>query len=225
MRNQLILISLLTVIFAGCDNFDRTDFSFNPDSEEINDTNLTDDAVDTAVTPDETAIPDETVAPDNTVTPDETVVPDENNTPIPVTMSLSVTTTSYNGSYAPRNVFAVWIEKEDGSYIKTLGAWARNYKSKLQRWASKSNYGSNGMVDAVTGASRMNHNPVPELTWKIDDIAFQPAENGIYNVYFELNETNSGSKSTTAKIQISESSEVIKANNTTNIKDIQITFK
>ncbi|HQM85122.1 MAG TPA: DUF2271 domain-containing protein [bacterium] len=211
MRNQLILISLLTVIFGGCDNFDRTD--------------------EATVTPDETAISDETVTPDNTVTPDEaavpdeTVVPDENNTPTPVTMSLSVTTTSYNGSYAPRNVFAVWIEKEDGSYIQTLGAWARNYKSKLQRWASKSNYGSNGMVDAVTGASRMNHNPVPELTWKIDDIAFQPAENGIYNVYFELNETNFSSKSTTAKIQISETPEVIKANNTTNIKDIQITFK
>ncbi len=211
MRNQLILISLLTVIFAGCDNFDRTDKA--------------------TVTPDETAISDETVTPDNTVTPDEaavpdeTVVPDENNTPTPVTMSLTVTTTSYNGQYAPRNVFAVWIEKEDGSYIQTLGAWARNYKSKLQRWASKSNYGSNGMVDAVTGASRMNHNHVPELTWKIDDIAFQPAENGIYNVYFELNETNFSSKSTTAKIQISETPEVIKANNIENIKDIQITFK
>lgn len=210
MKNLVFTIFLILIFFTACDNLNRDEFI---------------DGIDTNNPNDEQAVNDEPAVNDEQVITDEIQIPDENNTPTPVTMSLSVTTTSYNGSYAPRNVFAVWIEKEDGSYIQTLGAWARNYKSKLQRWASKSNYGSNGMVDAATGASRMNHNPVPELTWKIDDIAFQPAENGIYNVYFELNETNFSSKSTTAKIQISETSEVIKANNTTNIKDIQITFK
>ncbi len=139
-------------------------------------------------------------------------------------MTVSVTTTSYGGQFAPKNVFAVWIEKEDGSYVQSLGAWARNYKSKLQRWYSKSNKGSQGMTDAITGASRMNHSNVPALTWEIADIANQPASNGIYNIYFELNETNGPSKTTTAQIQMSETPQVLGTNNASNINNIQISF-
>jgi hypothetical protein len=217
MKTLILAFCMFSLLSAACDNQDRDDVLNGVDTNNQNDEQTVND--EQSQDDDEQVLKDEEQSAE-----DDVQIPDGNNTPVPVTMSLSVTTATYNGQYAPRNVFAVWIEKEDGSYIQTLGAWAQSYKSKLQRWASKSNYGSNGMVDAITGASRMNHNPVPELTWKIDDITFQPAQNGIYNVYFELNETNFGSISTTAKIQISETPQVIQINNIDNIKDIQISF-
>lgn len=220
MRNMLVALAML-ILIAACDNGVRDELINGVDTNNVNDEQT---ANDDSAKQDDAVIVDDSVTPDDTVVPDDSVVPDDNVTPGPVSMTVTVTTTSYGGQYAPRNVFAVWIEKADGSYVGTLGAWARNYKSKLQRWYSKSSKGSQGMADAVTGASRMNHNNVPALTWTIDDIASQPAADGIYNIYFELNETNFASKSTTAQIKMSTTPEIISVNNASNINNIQITF-
>ena len=229
----LLSIIILLVLIAGCDNGIRDELINGVDTNNVNDEQTaSDDAVtnddavkqDDTVVPDDSITPDDTVVPDDNITPDDTVVPDENNNSGPVSMTVTVTTTTYGGQYAPRNVFAVWIEKADGSYVGTLGAWAQKYRSKLQRWYSKSGNGSQGMADAVTGASRMNHNNVPALKWTINDIASQPAADGIYNIYFELNETNFSSKSTTAQIKMGASPEIISVNNASNINNIQITF-
>lgn len=214
MRDMLAALAML-ILILGCDNGVRDELINGVDANNVNDEQT---ANDDAVKQDDAVVPD-----DNVIT-DEAVVPDDSVTPVSVSMTVSVTTSSYGGEFSPKNVFAVWIEKDDGSYVQSLGAWARNYKSRLQRWYSKSGGGSKGMADAVTGASRTNHNDVPDLTWTISDIAKQPSANGIYNIYFELNETNGGSKTTTAKIQMSETPQVLSTNNASNIKNIQITF-
>jgi hypothetical protein len=215
MKRLVFVFIAFMVMIAGCDNGVRDELINGVDSGNVNDEQTTND---------NTVVPDNNVTPDNTVNPDNTVVPDDNVTPVSVSMTVSVTTSSYGGEFSPKNVFAVWIEKDDGSYVQSLGAWAKSYKSRLQRWYSKSSKGSQGMADAVTGASRTNHNDVPDLTWTISDIANQPAANGIYNIYFELNETNGGSRTTTAQIQMSETPQVLSTNNASNIKNIQITF-
>jgi len=209
MKKFTILFALL-LLTVSCDNLDRNELlnGLNDDAQII------DNSDDNSIVPDE-----------NTTLPDiDTPIPDETVTVKSISVSVSVTTSSYNGSYSPKNVFAVWIEEKDSNYVKTLGAWARNYKSKLQRWYSKSNKGAEGMTDAITGASRRNHE-TEVITWKIDDINNLPTSDGRYIIYFELNETNGGSRSTTAEIQIGENPKVISINETANIKDISITFE
>lgn len=215
MRKLFFMIFAAIVFFTSCDNLTRDELSNGVDTNNV---------IDEQTVNDNAVINDDAVTQDNSIIPDDSVDTDENNTPVKVSMTVLVSTTSYNGQYAPRNVFAVWIEKEDGSYVKSLGRWAQKYRSKLQRWYSKSGNGSQGMTDAITSASRMNHGNVPALVWTIDDIADQPSTDGIYNIYFELNETNGGSKTTTAKIQISETPQVLSTNNASNINNIQITF-
>lgn len=214
MKSMLTALAML-ILITGCDNGVRDELINGVDANNENDEQTAND---------DSLKQDDAVIPDDNVVADDAVVPDDNNTPVTVSMTVSVTTATYGGQYAPKNVFAVWIEKADGGYVATLGAWAQKYRSELQRWYSKSGSGSKGMADAVTGASRTNHNDVPDLTWTIDDIASQPAADGIYNIYFELNETNGGSKTTTAKIQMSETPQVLSTNNASNIKNIQITF-
>jgi len=139
-------------------------------------------------------------------------------------MEVTVDTETYNGKYAPKNVFAIWIENDAGDYIRTLLVKAKKYKSKLDRWASVSNYGSTGILDAVTSASRYNHN-VENVSWNLKDQNDQKVSDGIYNVWFEVNETNGISKKTSAKIRIDKNPLVIQTQETSNIKNIEIKFE
>lgn len=233
--------SILAVFFlmVGCaDSFERVpgdEITSQPDDVIINNEPFADNAAqDDGIVPDDSLQPDDTVSPDNpdmpddakssddAVVPDNAVVPDDAPASVK-SVSVSVTTATYNGEYSPKNVFAIWIEKDDGSYIKTLGAWAQKYKSKLQRWMSKSGSGSKGMTDAVTGASRRVHG-TENVSWNLTDVNNQPLSDGIYNVYFELNETNGSSKQLNAQIQLGANPSVLNVSNTANFKDINISF-
>jgi len=141
-----------------------------------------------------------------------------------ISMKVTVDTKTYNGNYAPKNVFAIWIENESGDYIRTLLVKAKRYKKKLDRWASISNMGSTGMVDAVTSASRNNHNSESVL-WDLKDKNDQKVSDGIYKVWFEVNETNGTSKKTSATIRIDNNPKVTEIKNSSNIKNIEITFE
>ena len=44
------------------------------------------------------------------------------------TLSVSVTTSSTGGNYAPRNIVAIWIEDSSGKLVKTLLAYAKEWK-------------------------------------------------------------------------------------------------
>lgn len=154
----------------------------------------------------------DTVQPDNTL-PDDAVT-------IPNSVTVTVTTSSYGGEFAPRNVFAIWLEAVDGAYIHSMGVWAQTYKSRLSRWYQKSGGGSSGMADAVTGASRYSHGT---QTVSLDFTKYPVAAGG-YKVWFELNETNGGSRTTSADITLGPGGTVTGAANTANIKDIAISF-
>ncbi len=151
---------------------------------------------------------------------DADVVQPDDAVTIPASMTVSATTSTYGGQYAPRNVFAIWLEAADGTYIHSLGVWAQKYKSKLTRWYQKSSGGSSGMTDAVTGASRLSHGTE---TVSLDFTKY-PVRPGNYKVWFELNETNYASKSTSADIAVGPGGTVATTGDTTNIHDIQITF-
>ncbi len=200
-------IFLAMIMATGCgDNFDRDELLNGP---QVTADEATDDDQ-----------PADTQTPVDTGEQPDTLQPDEPVTTIPNAVTVTVTTSSYNGQYAPRNVFAIWLEAADGGYIHSMGVWAKNYKLRLSRWYSKSSHGANGMADAVTGASRTSHG---SKTVSLDFTKY-PVAAGDYKVWFELNEGNGGSKSTSADITLGPGGTVTGVANTANIKDITISF-
>jgi hypothetical protein len=107
---------------------------------------------------------------------------------------LTVTTTTSNagGNYAPKNIVAIWIENENGKFVKTLAAYANARKMYLNTWkASTTNAGCMySVVDAVTGATRTSHGPIT-CSWNGTDYNGAEVADGTYNLRFELTDKHS----------------------------------
>ena len=75
------------------------------------------------------------------------------------TLTVSLTTSSAGGNYSPRNIVAIWIEDDNGNFVKTLMAYANVRKTHLNTWeASTSAAGSiYNVVDAITGVTKTSH--------------------------------------------------------------------
>ena len=65
--------------------------------------------------------------------------------------------------YAPQNIVAIWIENDAGDFIETIGRWAGVRAQHLVSWAEASGQD----MDAVSGATRINHEGELEATWNI----------------------------------------------------------
>ena len=107
------------------------------------------------------------------------------------TLAVSVTTSQVGGSYAPKNVLAIWIEDSSGKFVKTLLAYANTRKTYLNTWeASTTNAGSAyNTVDAITGATQSSHG-TRTCTWNGTDYAGKLMVDGDYKVRMELTDQN-----------------------------------
>ena len=95
-------------------------------------------------------------------------------------------------SYAPQNILAIWVEDSNGKFVKTLLVNARRYNYYLTAWqsvtsAAESRFNS---VDAITGATNMNHG-TRSCTWDGTDFNGKLVADGTYKVCMELTESNS----------------------------------
>jgi len=115
------------------------------------------------------------------------------------TVSVDVTTATYNGTYAPNHVMAVWITDQSNKFVKTLEVDASTYVSQLQKWLSMNS--SENKTDAVTSASLTAHKR-HTLTWDCTDTLGNTVPNGSYRVWFEMNETNLPGPSMYTPIQV-----------------------
>lgn len=104
-------------------------------------------------------------------------------------LAFRFTTISVDGEYAPKNVGAVWVTREDGAFVKTLELWGSKRAKHLVKWNAAS---SGNVVDAVTGATRKAHGP-HEVYWDGTDVAGLSAVQGSYEVHVEFTEWNSAS--------------------------------
>lgn len=100
-------------------------------------------------------------------------------------VTLTYTSQPIGGSvYAPKNVVVAWLENAGGTYIATLNRQSLTRTKNLVAWLAKA--GGND-TDAVTGATRANHNAPVTATWSI------PADlpNGTYTIRIETADGNS----------------------------------
>ena len=98
-------------------------------------------------------------------------------------LTATFTTTPAGGTYAPKNVVAVWIEDSGGTFVKTIGRWAAVRQSNLVAWTTAA--GAND-VDAVSGATRANHNGTLSVTWDLKTKAGVIVPDGTYTIRMEL---------------------------------------
>lgn len=109
----------------------------------------------------------------------------------PGTLTVTTFTGPAGGNYAPRNIVAIWIEDDQGHFVKTLLAYAQTRKTHLNTWeASTTAAGSPfNVVDAITGATRPNHD-TRSCTWNGTDVAGNLVADGTYHLWMELTDKN-----------------------------------
>lgn len=87
--------------------------------------------------------------------------------------------------YAPKNIVATWIENAAGTFVKTIDRQAGTRINHLVAWRGMS--GAND-TDAVTGATRADHNTPVTAIWAIPaDLA-----DGTYTIRIETADANAG---------------------------------
>lgn len=102
------------------------------------------------------------------------------------TMTITFTSQPVGGQYDPLNIVATWIEDANGAFVQTINRQSAVRTQHLVAWTQMSG-GLAQDQDAVTGATRANHNLPVTATWSI------PAElpDGIYTVRIETCDDNS----------------------------------
>lgn len=110
-------------------------------------------------------------------------------------LNVSVRTSTYGGQYGPRNCVAIWVEDDQGNFVKTLLAYAQLYKTHLNNWqASTTAAGSPfNTTDAISGASMTNHG-TRTCTWDGTDYQGTLMSDGSYRVCMEMTESNATGK-------------------------------
>lgn len=103
-------------------------------------------------------------------------------------LTVTFKTAAVGGAYTPKNVVAVWIEgppatgQTVGPFVKTIGRWADIRKDHLAAWIAKA--GPND-VDAVSGATRLDHSATLTAEWDLKDKLGALVPDGTYTVRIE----------------------------------------
>lgn len=107
------------------------------------------------------------------------------------TLSVSVATSSTGGTYAPRNVLAIWIEDSSGKFVKTLLAYAGTRKVHLNTWETSTTAAGSvyNTVDAISGSTQSTHG-TRTCQWNGTDFSGKLMADGSYKVRMELTDKN-----------------------------------
>ncbi|HKP62583.1 MAG TPA: DUF2271 domain-containing protein [Polyangiales bacterium] len=94
-----------------------------------------------------------------------------------------VTTLSLGGRYAPKNIAAIWIERMEGTWVKTLAVWAGVRLRYLTAYRRANPTGNK--VDAVTSATLPAFG-ARAVGWNLADAAGEEVREGDYVVKVEI---------------------------------------
>jgi len=107
------------------------------------------------------------------------------------TLAVTVATSTYGGSYAPRHVLAIWVANSSGTFVKSLMVYAAARKPDLTNWLSATSSGNT--TDAVTGATLSTHG-AHSTTWNGTNTSGTVVANGTYKLCVEYTESNATGK-------------------------------
>ncbi len=142
------------------------------------------------------------------------------------TAEVKVTTVSYDGKYANKNIGAIWIENSAGQFVKSLEVWAKKREKHLIKWKAAS--GGN-KVDAVTSATSKSHKS-HVATWDGSDADGNTVPDGRYTVVIEFTEDNSASsgkppgKWTTIEFTVGGGDQTVSPPDQANFKGLKLVY-
>lgn len=134
-------------------------------------------------------------------------------------LTFTVRTVTQNGTYAPKNVFVIWIEDADG-FVKTRKAMANQRKQYLYTWKDASNY---NVVDAITGSTLTSHQ-THTVTWDCTDLDGNIVPDGDYTVWVEFTEKHAQGPLYSLSFTKGPDAQSISPADETYFKDIQLDF-
>jgi flagellar hook assembly protein FlgD len=103
------------------------------------------------------------------------------------TVNFQVLTVTNHGQYSTRNIGAVWVTTESGTFVKTLQRWGNSYLQYLTKWHSFTATGNT--TGAVTGATMSNHS-LHNLNWNCRNTSSVEVPDGNYKIWVEFTESN-----------------------------------
>ena len=109
----------------------------------------------------------------------------------PGVLSVTATTFTASGTYAPKNIVAMWIQDSSGKFVKTMLILGSTRKAHLTNWVTATPVGNS--IDAITGATQTSHG-TRTCTWNGTDVSKVLVADGTYTVKMEMTESNSGTK-------------------------------
>lgn len=104
-------------------------------------------------------------------------------------LTVSFSTVTLHGLYAPRNCGAVWIEDANQSYVRTLEAWAQKQQLSVVQWNVRACHaGPDASVpDVVASATLLEHKP-HEAEWDGTDFRGALMPDGKYTLWMQVAE-------------------------------------
>lgn len=136
-------------------------------------------------------------------------------------MRIRVRTTTANGRYSPRNIGAIWIETDQGAFVKTVERWAGTRGRWLTKFVASS---QSNLVDAVTSAT-LNLHTTHDRTWNLTNLMHCEIPNGNYRVMVEMTDKNGTGPSTTIPFTMNGSPVMLMPADTTNFHDLLIDLR
>lgn len=112
----------------------------------------------------------------------------------PTRVVFRVTTLPQGGRYAPKNIGAIWVEDEEGRWIKTLARWA----GRRMRYLAAFNAANpeKDITDAITSATLRMHE-THEVTWDLRDVEGKLVPDGSYAIVVEVSDRDSAGRTLT----------------------------
>lgn len=159
--------------------------------------------------------------------------PVDSGTP-PGTLAVEVTTSTYGGRYArDGNYGAIWVEKGDGTFLKTIIRWAGvTHARDLMAWTAASGgwgffgFGGNAadQMDVISMATLRSHQS-HMVTWDLKDSAGTVIADGAYQAVIEM--TEGGSPTKVTRIPFTKGAEplVIEHPDQPNLTDIVVRYQ
>lgn len=97
-----------------------------------------------------------------------------------------------NGGTLPgENVSAMWVQTDQGVFIKPLMVWSETgFDFMMRNWRLASGLGNDGYYEGVTSATRMSHDDMLVQIWDCKDSLGNSVPNGTYEFCVEMTETD-----------------------------------
>lgn len=141
-------------------------------------------------------------------------------------LTVSFVTSDAEGPYRPSHVLAVWIEDEQGNFVKTLKVYASIYIFYLNTWRASTVAAGKpfNTVDAVTGPTVINHT-LRSSTWNGTDYNRDLVPDGIYKLRMELTDKNETGNYSTFMFEKNDNYSSLNPDDVPSFSDISIVWQ